>query len=60
MVESGFFDTLGFAPGEAPQQHLRPEDIASTVAMVLQAPPGTVYDEINLNPLQRVVRFKGP
>jgi NADP-dependent 3-hydroxy acid dehydrogenase YdfG len=58
MVATGFFSDLDFAPGEEAQQHLRPEDITDVVAMVLMAHPGTVFDEINLNPLQKVIQFK--
>jgi len=58
MVATGFFDPLEFAPGPDPGQHLRAEDIAEAVDMVLKAPPGTVYDEINLTPLNRVIQFK--
>lgn len=58
MVATEFFDELDFAPGPDPTNHLRPEDIAEAVAMVLKAHPGTVFDEINLNPLKRVIQFK--
>ncbi|MCU7922570.1 MAG: SDR family oxidoreductase [Candidatus Thiodiazotropha sp. (ex Dulcina madagascariensis)] len=58
MVDTGFFDSLDFAPGDAPENHLRPDDIAETVSLVLQAHPGTVFDEINLNPLKKVIQFK--
>jgi len=57
MVRTAFFDGLGFGPGEDPSSHLRPRDLAETVAMVLDAPPGTVFDEINLSPLKKVLRF---
>jgi short-subunit dehydrogenase len=58
MVVTGFYDALDFAPGEAPENHLRAEDVAEAVELVLQAPAGTVFDEINLNPLKKVIRFK--
>ena len=58
MVDTGFYDPLDFAPGEAPENHLRADDLAEAVKLVLQAPPGTVFDEINLNPLKKVIRFK--
>jgi short-subunit dehydrogenase len=58
MVDTAFYDGLDFAPGEAPENHLRPDDVAQAVKLVLQAPAGTVYDEINLNPLKKVIRFK--
>ncbi|MET0065700.1 MAG: SDR family oxidoreductase [Candidatus Thiodiazotropha sp.] len=58
MVASGFFDDLDFAPGELPENHLRPEDIAEAVEWVLRAHPGTVFDEIDLNPLKKVIQFR--
>ncbi len=57
MVDTGFFDHLDFRPGEQAQQHLRAADIAEAVRMALTAPPGTVYDEINLSPLKSVINF---
>ena len=58
MVSTGFFDELDFAPGPDELNHLRPEDIAEAVAMVIKAHPGTVFDEINLNPLKKVIQFR--
>lgn len=60
MVTSEFFSELDFAPGPDPTNHIRPEDIAEAVSMVLKAHPGTVFDEINLNPLKKVIQFKTP
>ncbi|QYZ64765.1 MAG: short-chain dehydrogenase [Gammaproteobacteria bacterium (ex Lamellibrachia satsuma)] len=57
MVKTGFFQDLDFSPGEAPENHIRPEDIAEAVVMIIQAHPGTVFDEINLSPLKKVVDF---
>ncbi|MET0090368.1 MAG: SDR family oxidoreductase [Candidatus Thiodiazotropha sp.] len=58
MVASGFFDQLDFAPGDQPENHLRPQDIAEAVGWVLRAHPGTVFDEIDLNPLKKVIQFR--
>jgi NADP-dependent 3-hydroxy acid dehydrogenase YdfG len=58
MVSSEFFTALDFAPGPDPTNHVRPEDIAETVHLVLKAHPGTVFDEINLNPLKKLIQFK--
>lgn len=58
MVDTGFYDHLDFAPGEAADNHLRPDDVAQAIKLVLQAPSGTVFDEINLNPLKKVIHFK--
>ncbi|MDJ0807789.1 MAG: SDR family oxidoreductase [Gammaproteobacteria bacterium] len=58
MVSTEFFNDLDFAPGDDPLNHLRPEDVAEAVALVLRAHPGTVFDEINLNPLKKVIQFR--
>ncbi|MCG7947978.1 MAG: SDR family oxidoreductase [Candidatus Thiodiazotropha taylori] len=57
MVASDFFNELDFRPGDAPENHLRVEDIAEVIHWVLNAHPGTVFDEINLNPLKKVIQF---
>lgn len=58
MVRTPFFDDLDFAPGEDPDNASEPGDVASAVRMVLDARAGTVFDEINLSPLKKVVRKK--
>jgi len=58
MVETPFFDTLDFAPGEAEKQHLHAADVAAAVNYILNSPPHSVIDELNLSPLQQVVSFK--
>ncbi|MET0069026.1 MAG: SDR family oxidoreductase [Candidatus Thiodiazotropha sp.] len=58
MVDTDFYENLNFKPGEKPENALRAEDIANTVMLVLEAHPGTVFDEIDLNPLKRVIAFK--
>ena len=57
MVRTPFFDELDFEPGDAPDQHVLPEDVAAVVCSVLQAREGTVIDEINLSPQKRVIDF---
>lgn len=57
MVASDFFDELDFRPGDLPENHLRVSDIAEVVEMVLNAHPGAVFDEINMNPLKKVIQF---
>jgi len=56
MVRSPFFDDLDFAPGDEDSQAILPGDIAKTVAMVLASRPGTVFDEINLSPRNKVIQ----
>jgi NADP-dependent 3-hydroxy acid dehydrogenase YdfG len=58
MVDTDFFDDLGFRPGADPQNHIRPEDVAELVYAMLSTRPGTVVDEINLSPLKKVIKFE--
>ncbi len=58
MVKTGFFDELNFCPGEAEENYLLAEDVAEAVRTVLSARPGTCFDEINLSPLKKVIRFR--
>jgi NADP-dependent 3-hydroxy acid dehydrogenase YdfG len=58
MVDTGFYDTLNFKPGELAENALQADDIADAVLLALDARPGAVFDEINLNPLKRVIHFK--
>lgn len=58
MVKSQFFNELNFAPGHERCQHLLPEDVAQAVSYILNSNPQIVIDEINLNPLHKVVSFK--
>lgn len=58
MVRSPFFDTLDFGPGDAPENAIEPSDVAAAVAMVLETRAGTVFDEINMSPLKKVVQSK--
>lgn len=59
MVDTEFFDDLGFRPGAAPDQHLEPQDVAEAVWLILSARPGAVIHEINLSPQKKVIDF-GP
>ncbi len=58
MVKTPFFDSLSFAPGDAEENFLLPEDIADAVEYVLNSRQAMVIDEINLNPATKVVRKK--
>jgi hypothetical protein len=57
MVRTGFFDDLNFRPGEAPENAIEAEAVADLILAMLDAPPGTVVDEVNLSPLKKVIRF---
>ncbi|MFQ5793002.1 MAG: SDR family oxidoreductase, partial [Acidobacteriota bacterium] len=58
MVSTGFFDDLPFAPGDEETHSLLPQEVADVVARVLSSRAGAVFDEINLSPLKKVVRFR--
>lgn len=58
MVKTEFFETLNFEPGDHDSNALMPEDVAATVAYVLTSRAGMVVDEINLSPLNKVIKFK--
>lgn len=58
MVKTPFFDALSFEPGDEAGHYLLPEDVAEAVSYVLNSRAHMVIDEINLNPLNKVVKFK--
>lgn len=58
MVKTPFFEDLDFEPGGEDTQHILPEDIGEAVAMVISARAGTVFDEINLSPIKKQIKFK--
>jgi len=58
MVQTPFFNGLSFEPGEQDCQHLMAEDVADAVLYIVQARSGIIIDEINLNPANKVIRFK--
>jgi len=58
MVRTEFFDELNFEPGDDNNQALLAEDVAEAVIYILNSRTGTVIDEITLNPLNKVVKFK--
>lgn len=58
MVKTAFFDDLNFEAGHQRAQHLLAEDVAEAINYMLNADKYSVIDEINLNPLHKVVHFK--
>ncbi len=58
MVRTPFFDSLDFCPGDAEKQALMADDVADMVAYVLAAPRHVAMDELILNPVNKVIRFK--
>lgn len=60
MVKTEFFEQLSFEPGDDETNFIAPEDVAVAVSYVLDARAQIVIDEINLSPLNKVVKFKKP
>ena len=58
MVKTAFFEQLTFEPGDDESNTILPEDVADAVSYVLGSRSQIVIDEINLSPLNKVVRFK--
>jgi NADP-dependent 3-hydroxy acid dehydrogenase YdfG len=58
MVKTAFFDQLSFEPGDDQSNFIEPEDVAEAVSYVLNSRMQIVIDEINLSPLNKVVKFK--
>ncbi len=58
MVKTAFFEPLSFEPGDDDSNFIEPEDVAEAVSYVLNSRAQTVVDEINLSPLNKVVKFK--
>ncbi|MCF6252051.1 MAG: SDR family oxidoreductase [Methylococcaceae bacterium] len=58
MVNTAFFESLTFQPGDNESHALLPEDIAETVNYILNSNQNMVIDEINLNPANKVIKFK--
>lgn len=58
MVRTDFFSKLSFEPGEADQHALHASDVASAALTLLHSADNAVIEEINVSPLQHVVRKK--
>ena len=58
MVKTAFFENLTFEPGSHESNIILPEDVAAAVSYVLSSRTQIVIDEINLSPLNKVVKFK--
>jgi short-subunit dehydrogenase len=56
MVDTPFFDSLDFSPGEDPANRLEVEEVVDAICLMLDAPRNAVIDEINLSPLKKVIR----
>ncbi len=58
MVKTEFFANLSFEPSEEQEHHLLAQDVAEAASYILNSSHKMVIDEINLNPLHKVVKFK--
>jgi 3-hydroxy acid dehydrogenase/malonic semialdehyde reductase len=58
MVKTAFFENLTFEPGDDESNTILPEDVADAVSYVLGSRSQIVIDEINLSPLNKVLKFK--
>jgi 3-hydroxy acid dehydrogenase / malonic semialdehyde reductase len=58
MVKTPFFEHLNFEPGDHESNAILPEDVADAVSYVLDSRTQIVIDEINLSPLNKVLKFK--
>jgi 3-hydroxy acid dehydrogenase/malonic semialdehyde reductase len=58
MVKTEFFEQLSFEPGDDESNFVLPGDVAEAVSYVLNSRNRIIIDEINLSPLNKVVKFK--
>lgn len=56
FVDTPFFDELDFAPEQGEAHSIAPQHIADMVASILLSPHHAVVEEINLQPLKKVLR----
>ena len=57
MVRTNFFEKLNFSPGDDPSNAIEACDVAQLVLSIFEMRDGTVIDEINLSPLNKVIKF---
>ena len=57
MVRTPFFENLDFRPGDEQENAIEPNDVAIIAKSIFAARPGTVFDEINMTPLKRAIKF---
>ncbi len=57
MVRTSFFTGLRFGPGPAPENALEAQEVAQTIAWVLEQRAGVNFEEITVKPLKKVITF---
>jgi short-subunit dehydrogenase len=55
FVDTPFFQDLNFAPAQGKEHAIQPEQIASLIFNILIGESNCVYEEINLQPLKKVL-----
>ena len=58
MADTPFYDNLHFSPGDAPENTIALDELAKTVLHVLASDTGSVYEEITITPLNKVIKKK--
>ncbi len=58
MVDTPFFDDLTFRPGSDPSHSIQASQIAQTVMLLLDQRDNFVFEEINLQPMKKVIEKK--
>lgn len=56
IVDTPFFDELSFRPEEGKEFAIHPDQIARLVSLLLAEEDNCVYEEINLQPMKKVLR----
>jgi len=56
LVETPFFQSLQFKPGNAADNAIRAEQIADTVDLLMQSDNHCVYEEITIQPMNKVIQ----
>lgn len=56
LVRTEFFNGLDFEPGAATENYIQAEQVAKTIAFILQMENNCVLEEINLQPMKKVIQ----
>lgn len=57
MVRSPFFDELGFAPADQPENAISTEQVAALIRHILDSDDNIVFDEVQLTPRVKSINF---
>jgi short-subunit dehydrogenase len=56
LVNTNFFNNLAFRPGNYESNFITPKQIAKILAMILDMENNCIFEEINLQPLKKVIQ----